>query len=96
MPSRMLTFLQEIRDSIATCDLLLLVMGPNAVTSDYVMQEWQFAYFVANIRVNPIVRLNGKNLDGSRLEGYTLIPEDLKLLHAEDFRDNTIREGIKS
>ena len=88
MPSRMLTFHQEIRDAITASDLLLLVVGPKAATSDYVTQEWQFAYLAANKRVNPIVRLDGVNPDGNRKDGYDLIPEDLKLLHAEDFRDD--------
>lgn len=89
MPSRMLTFYQEIRDAIAASDILLLVIGPNAVISDYVTQEWQWAYFVENIRVNPIVRLDGTKPDGTRIDGYSLIPEELKLLHAEDFRDDS-------
>lgn len=88
MPSRQLTFLQEIRDAIAARQRLLLVIGPQAVTSDYVTQEWQFAYFAANKCVNPIVRLDGVAGDGRKVDGYGLIPEDLKLLHAEDFRDD--------
>lgn len=42
MPSRSLTFHQEIRDAIAARERLILVVGPKAVTSDYVTQEWQF------------------------------------------------------
>jgi hypothetical protein len=38
--------------------------------------------------VNPIVRLNGCRADSGIIDGYELIPEDLKLLHAEDFRDD--------
>jgi WD40 repeat protein len=88
MPSRQLTFHQEIRDAIAVCERLLLVVGPEVLTSDYVTQEWRFAYLEAGKCVNPIVRLNGRSTDGSIIDGYELIPEDLKLLHAEDFRDN--------
>jgi hypothetical protein len=47
MPSRQLTFHQEIRDAIAAHDRLLLVVGPGVLTSDYVTQEWRFAYFEA-------------------------------------------------
>jgi hypothetical protein len=86
MPSRSLTFHQEIRDAIDARDRLILVVGPKAATSDYVTQEWQFAYFAANKCVNPIVRLD--DAQGTRIDGYALIPEDLKLLHAEDFRDD--------
>lgn len=38
--------------------------------------------------MNPIVRLNGCTDNGAPIDGYELIPEDVKLLHAEDFRDD--------
>jgi WD40 repeat protein len=86
MPSRELSFYQEIRDAIAACDRLVLVVGPKAIASDYVMQEWRFAYFEALKCVNPIVRLDGKDGAGKPIDGYSLILEDLRLIHAEDFR----------
>jgi hypothetical protein len=43
MPSRGLTFHQEIQDAVATRERLVLVVGPTAALSDYVRQEWQFA-----------------------------------------------------
>ncbi len=89
MPARELTFYQEIRDAVAACDRLVLVVGPKAVASDYVTQEWRFAYFEADKCVNPIVRLDGVKPSGERSDGYELIPEDLKLLHAEDFRNDS-------
>ena len=89
MPSRQLTFQHEIRSAIDACDRLVLVVGPHAVTSDYVTQEWQFAHLVANRCVNPIVRLDEKNPDGTIRDGYDLIPEELKV-HAEDFRDDRL------
>ena len=55
MPSRALTFHQEIRDAVAACDRLVLVVGPRAATSLYVRQEWQFAYFEAEKIVTPIL-----------------------------------------
>ena len=88
MPSRQLTFHQEIRDAIAARDRLLLVVGSGVQSSDYVTQEWRFAYFEAGKCVNPIVRLDGRGVDGGVIDGYNLIPEDLRLLHAEDFRDD--------
>jgi WD40 repeat protein len=78
MPSRNLTFHQEIRDSIIKQQRLVLVIGPNAIASDYVQKEWQFAWREADRIVTPILRLGD----------YSLIPEELKLLHCEDFRDN--------
>jgi WD40 repeat protein len=88
MPSRSLTFQHEVREAVAACDRLLLVVGPQVLASDYVAQEWQFAYFAANKCVNPIVRLDGSDAAGQRVDGYRLLPEDLRLLHAEDFRDD--------
>ena len=92
MPSRQLTFHQEIRDAIAARDRLVLVVGPGVLTSDYVTQEWRFAYFEVGKCVNPIVRLDGRRPDGTSLDGYELVPEDLQLLHAEDFRDDATYE----
>ncbi len=79
MPSRSLTFHQEIRDAIAARERLLLVVGPKAVSSDYVRQEWQFAWREADKVVTPILRLGD----------YPLVPDELKLLHCEDFRDDS-------
>jgi WD40 repeat protein len=78
MPSRSLTFHQEIRDAVAACERLLLIVGPKAVASDYVRQEWQFAYFQADKVVAPILRSGD----------FPLVPDELKLLHCEDFRDD--------
>jgi MTH538 TIR-like domain (DUF1863) len=36
-----LTFLQKIRDAIHGADRMIVVIGPKAVTSDYVRAEWQ-------------------------------------------------------
>lgn len=97
MPSRSLTFHQEIRDAISARERLILVVGPRAVTSDYVTQEWPFAYYAANKCVNPIVRLDSRDSQGNKVDGYALIPEDLKLLHAEDFRrDAEYDEHLKN
>lgn len=77
MPSRELTFLHEIREAIAARQRLLLVVGPHAASSDYVLQEWQFALEADKV-VTPILRLGD----------YPLVPDELKLLHCEDFRDD--------
>jgi TIR domain len=87
MPSRQLTFFQEIRDAIAARDRLLLVIGPKAITSEYVTQEWKNAFEMGKC-VNPIVRLNGQRDDGGTVDGYALIPNELALIHTEDFRDD--------
>src|SRR5262249_21210625 len=57
---------------------LVLVVGPHAAASVYVRQEWQFAWFEAEKVVTPILRLGD----------YATVPDELKLLHCEDFRDD--------
>jgi hypothetical protein len=59
VPSRQVTFHQEIRDAIAARDRLLLVVGLGVLTSDYVTQGRRFPYFEAGKGVNPVVRLDG-------------------------------------
>jgi len=56
MPSRALTFLHEIREAIHERDRLVLVVGPAAVTSDYVEAEWREALELGK-PVNPVLRL---------------------------------------
>jgi hypothetical protein len=77
MPARRLTFHQEIRDAVAAADRVVLVVGPHAVRSDYVRQEWQFALRADKV-VTPILR-RGE---------YALLPGELAGGHAEDFRDD--------
>ena len=72
MPSRSLTFHQEIRDAIAARERLVLVVGPKAVTSDYVRQEWQFALREADKVVTPILRLGDYPLRSRRAEAAPL------------------------
>src|SRR5580704_9157278 len=77
MPSRRLTFLQEIRDAVAAADRVVLVVGPHALGSDYVRQEWQFALGADKI-VTPVLRGGD----------YPLVPGELGGVHCEDFRDD--------
>ncbi len=78
MPNRGLTFLQEIRDAITPCDKLLVVVGEKGEESDYVRAEWEYARKIC-LPVIPILR-NGD---------YNLIPKEISLGHAPDFRDLT-------
>jgi WD40 repeat protein len=77
MPSRQLTFHQEIADAISARDRLVLVVGPKAATSDYVRQEWRWAFDMDKVIV-PILRLGD----------YPIPFAELNLLHCEDFRDD--------
>ncbi len=78
MPNRGLTFLQEIREAVDWADRLLLVAGPHAFTSDYVRDEWQYAYET----------YKGINI-ALRLGDYTDFPAQLGGFDAPDFRDDT-------
>jgi hypothetical protein len=75
MPSRALTFLEEIRKAIHESSRLVIVIGPKAVSSDYCRAEWQYA-LVDNKIVTPILRF-GK---------YELLPPELESLHCPDFQ----------
>ncbi len=79
LPSRQLTFHQEIKDAILKeTDRLIYVGGPKAALSDYVRAEWQFALECDHVVTTPILRLGD----------YDNVPGELSLLHCEDFRDD--------
>jgi hypothetical protein len=82
MPSRGLTFPREIRDAIDACDRLVLVVGPDAVTSDYVQVERRYALEIGRA-INPVLRLGE----------YDLLPEELALLDSPDFRCDPVYES---
>ena len=56
MPSRALTFLDEIRRAIDGVDRVVAVMGPAAIRSEYVRCEWQYA-LIRGTPVVPVLRL---------------------------------------
>ena len=78
MESRGQTFLQVIRDAIAAVERVILVVGPEAVASDYVAVEWQYALEVCT-PVVPILRLGE----------YDQLPEELSGYHCPEFREGT-------
>jgi len=86
MESRGRTFLQELRDAIEASDRLIAVIGPTAVTSDYVKAEWEYALPFAK-GVVPILRC----------DDYDLVPSDLSKLHCPDFRkERPYNEHLRS
>lgn len=87
MRARGLTFIDEIKHAISERDRLVFIVGPAAVASPYVRMEWEHA-LASDKCVNPIVRKDGRKPDGSALDAYALMPEELAFLHAEDFRDD--------
>ena len=83
MPSRALTFLEEIRDAIDSSERLILVLGPEAMRSDYVRAEWQYALAACKV-VIPVLRLGD----------YDLLPPELSQFHCLDMRgDAPARRG---
>ena len=77
MPARERTFLAEIGDAIAAQDRLLLVVGPRAATSDYVVKEWRWAWDMER-PVKCVLRLGDA----------TLVPEELRIIDYTDCRDD--------
>ncbi|MDF0676034.1 MAG: NB-ARC domain-containing protein [Nitrospira sp.] len=77
MPNRSLTFLQEIRDEIESCDRVLAIVGPAALASRYVQSEWQHGFLFGK-GIVPILR------QGS----WSDLPKDLQTLHGIDFSDD--------
>lgn len=75
MPSRSLTFMDEIRRAIDAADRLLVVLGPAGVSSEYVRSEWQYALARAKA-VTPVLRLGD----------YGSVPAELSSLHCPDAR----------
>lgn len=89
MESRGRTFLQEIRDAIASIERVILVVGPSAASSAYVKAEWEFALEVCKV-VIPILRLGDRSLVPGAVskQDYLLIPGLLRQFHCPDFRDS--------
>jgi hypothetical protein len=75
MPSRSLTFLQEIRLAVRDAERIVVIVDGPACRSEYVQSEWQYALAAGK----PVVPL-------LRLESYDDLPSELKGLHCPDFR----------
>ncbi len=89
MPGRQLTFLDEIKRAIYKRDQVLLIWGPGARDSKYVMEEWQYALSQC------------KGVTTLLFQGaYDDLPDDLKHYHAPDFTqasqyDDTLKELLR-
>ena len=77
MPSRGAPYNKEMIDAIEHAERLLLVVGPEALTSDYVNWEWKYAVEFGKA-INPVLRKSG----------YKDLPYELKKLDAPDFRED--------
>jgi len=90
MESRGQTFLQVIRDAIANqCSRLLLIVGPRAVSSDYVRFEWEHALEYCKVIV-PVIRGGDPLTIPGRIKdsGFNLTPKELASFHSPDFRSD--------
>ena len=67
MESRGRTFLQELRDAIHDAERVLLVVGPEALKSDYVQLEWQHALLYSRA-VMPLLRAGLERLRRARVD----------------------------
>jgi hypothetical protein len=88
MESRGRTFLQEIRDAIEGVARVIAVVGPKAISSEYVRYEWDHALLFAK-GIVPILRLGTYELVplellGENAEGLAAV--DFAKLHCPDFR----------
>src|SRR4030095_3627033 len=95
MESRGQTFLQVIRDAIANqCSRLLLIVGPRAVSSDYVRFEWEHALEYCKVIV-PVIRGGDPLTIPGRIKdsGFNLTPKELASFHSPDFRSDAKYEG---
>ncbi|MEL6526458.1 MAG: NB-ARC domain-containing protein, partial [Chloroflexota bacterium] len=77
MPSRALTFLDEIQEAIEKSSRLILVVGDAIHDSDYVKAEWQFALSRC-IPVIPILRKGNRQT----------VPDVLRQVHTPKFLDD--------
>ena len=72
-----LPFAQQTAEMIKECDSLILVLSPKSVASNYARHEWRFA-LEFDKPIFPILRL----------PDWSLVPDELKVLQCEDFRDD--------
>ena len=73
LPNRGTTFNQEIRRAIEASARLVLIVGPSALSSDYVAEEWGRADDLG-IPVVPVLRSGGFEDLPERLRGYQAVP----------------------
>ena len=78
LPNRGTTFDQEIRRAIEASTRLVLVVGPNALSREYVAQEWGFADDLG-IPVIPVLRTGSFEDLPERLRGYNSVPAQAPL-----------------
>jgi hypothetical protein len=80
MPARALAFAEEIREAIHNSDRVVVVIGPQALRSDYVRAEWQAALSERKPVVTAL-RLVPEGL----ADPHSCLPPELKIFDAEPF-----------
>ncbi len=74
MPSRALTFLDEIKREIESSSRLVLIVGPHTAVSDYVREEWQYALSLCKPVTPALIT-----------DDYGVLPRQLQRLDARAF-----------
>jgi|GEM_PF-1053957 len=80
MPSRGLTFVDEIKNAITEHDRLILIVGPHAVNSEYVSYEWRHALSLCK-PIIPILLKREPDISDDN-DQYGQIPAELKNYHS--------------
>jgi hypothetical protein len=75
LPSRSLSFTEEIETAVRACDRLVLVVGPGAVESPYVTAEWGFAAALCR-PITPVLRQGD----------FGIIPDAVRQINTLDCR----------
>jgi hypothetical protein len=76
MPSRGLTFHDEIKRAIESRDRLLLLAGPGAMASEYVREEWRYALGLCKPVVPALL-----------VDNFDLLPSQLRAIDTRQFGD---------
>jgi TIR domain len=83
LPNRGTTFGQEIRRAIESSARLVLVVGPGALASEWVAQEWGFADDLG-LPVVPVLRAGG----------FDDLPDRLRSYHSVDARPTQTIDAV--
>ncbi|HKG61314.1 MAG TPA: TIR domain-containing protein [Pyrinomonadaceae bacterium] len=75
-------FLTQVRQAIDQYDRLVIVIGPKALTSDYIAAEWQHA-LISGKAITPVLRIGE----------YVDLPDKLQPYHILDVRDDARYEA---
>ena len=92
MPNRGLAFTEEVKRQIDERHALVLVVGPQAMQSEYVRQEWEYALS----HCKPIIPLLRKSLRADGQPDFSDLPGPLReVLGVEFHQDNRYFDSLR-